>query len=438
MLILLTAFFVAGEFALVAVDRTRIEQLRDEGSRRARGVLRALDTLTFQLSGAQFGITVCALLLGVIAEPAVARLLVPVLERIDFLDLGERTIHGIAVALALVIVTILGMVIGELMPKNFAITRPVATALAAGRALRVVNTALKPLIVLFDSAANRTSRVLGFGPHDETRHVRTLEELDLLMRLSAERGVLEDAEYALLHRSIAFAEKAAADALVPRTAISALPRDATIDDLIDLAFETGHSRFPVFAGDLDDVVGIVHVKDAYQVPDAGRARSELDLLMQPAYVIPETLPLRALLVAMRTRRTQMAIVIDEYGGTAGLITLEDILEEIVGEIEDEYDTAERVVVQDRRRDVWVVDGMLHHDELAEITSFELPEGEWETLAGFLLDLFQRIPGVGDIVEHTGWRFEVVEMEKRRIARVRIRHLSRAAPSGPVSGEAEAD
>lgn len=422
---------MAGEFALLAVDRTRIEQLAGDGSKGARSLLRALDSLTYQLSGAQFGITVCSLLLGVVAEPAVASLLVPLFTQIDFLDLGERTIHVVALVVAIGLVTGVGMVIGELVPKNYAISRPLPTALTAGRALRLFNVVFRPVIVLFDSAASLTSRLLGFGPRDEGRHVRTLEELDLLMRLSTERGVLEDAEYVLLHRSIAFAEKTAADALVPRTAISALPKNAGIDDLVDLAFETGHSRFPVYGDDLDDILGIVHVKDAYQVLDMHPSDTRLELLLQPAFVIPETLPLRSLLVSMRVRRTQMAIVIDEYGGTAGLITLEDILEEIVGEIEDEYDTADRAVVQDPRRHLWLVDGMLHHDELEELTGFELPEGEWETLAGFLLAIFQRIPDEGDSVDYEGWRFEVLEMARRRIARVRVRHML-----GHMTGEPE--
>lgn len=418
-LILFTAFFVAGEFALVAVDRTQLEHKAKAGSRSARSVLGGLDTLSFQLSGAQFGITVCALLLGIASEAYVARLFVPLLEAINVFDWREETLRGIAVVVAIALVTVVGMVVGELIPKNYAIAKPLQSALTAGNGLRFVNALLRPLINLFDACANGVLRLLGIHPQEERLGVHSLEELGLLMRRSAESGVFDEDEYSLLHRSVMFGEKTAADALVPRTAVAALARNTTVDGLVDTAVETGHSRFPVYAENLDDVIGIVHVKDAYQVSPSQRDTSTLDLVLQPAYAVPESMHLQALLVSMRSRRSPMAVVIDEYGGTAGLITLEDILEEIVGEIEDEYDTAERPVVTAASQGVWLVDGMAHHDELYDICGFDLPEGEWETLAGFLLDRFGRIPTAGDSAVYDRWVFSVAEMDGRRIARVRV-------------------
>jgi CBS domain containing-hemolysin-like protein len=260
-----------------------------------------------------------------------------------------------------------------------------------------------------------------------------LEELELLIRSSKEEGALAEEDFALLARSIAFPRKTAADALVPRTSIVALPSTATLSDLADIALECGHSRIPVFDGDLDNIIGIAHIKDIYAFEPRDRPNVGVTTIMRDALEVPESKSLDSLLVEMRRDRKQLAIVVDEYGGTAGIITLEDLLEEIVGEIEDEYDPgAEPEAVEGAVEGVYRLSGMLHRGEVREATGLELPEGDYDTLAGFLLGLFDRIPETGDQIEYAGWEFKVTEMDGNRIAQVLV-----VAPSQPIDTE-EAD
>jgi CBS domain containing-hemolysin-like protein len=249
--------------------------------------------------------------------------------------------------------------------------------------------------------------------------VRTLGELELLFRTSEEEGELEPAALDLLTRSIRFSEKTAADALVPRTAVTALDRDATLADLVETSRDSGFSRFPVIGTDADDVLGVVHVKVVYEVAHEERATTPLTAVMAEPFVVPETRPLVSLLVELREVGTHMAIVVDEYGGTAGIVTLEDLLEEIVGEIDDEYDRTRDDVTVVQPSGAYLLSGALHPDEVLDVSGFTVPEGEYETLAGFILDRLGRIPVPGDWVEHNGWEAEVVDMDRRRIDTVRL-------------------
>ena len=423
LLILANGFFVAGEFGLVTVDRTKVEQLAEEGDRRARSTLAALKTLSFQLSGAQLGITVTSLVVGFLIEPSVAPALQPLLS---LAGLPERATLGASVALGLVLATALQMVVGELIPKNLAIAKPEAVAFGTATPLRVVNAIAKPVIFFLNSSANWTVKRLGIQPQEELSRIHSLEELQVLIRSSREVGTLSEEDFLLLARSIGFGEKRAEDALVPRTAIKAVRKDQSLEDLARIALDCGHSRFPVIDADLDDVVGIAHVKDSYAIPPDERASTRVSEIMREPMVTPESRPLDSLLSEMRRNRQQMVVVVDEYGGTAGIITLEDLLEEIVGEIEDEHDPDEGGSRLTRTPEgVHTVSSMLHRDELRDQTGFELPEGDFETLAGFLLTLFDRVPRQGDHVSHGGWEFKVVEMDRNRIARVLL-----VAPPAP--------
>ena len=247
---------------------------------------------------------------------------------------------------------------------------------------------------------------------------RSLEELELLIRSSGEEGALLEEEFALLRRSISFGGKTADDALRPRVAMKALQDMATIADMKELALETGFSRFPVYREDLDDIVGIAHVKDSLALPIESRDATPISAILQEAPIVPETRDLESLLLELRRERKQMAIVVDEYGGTAGLITIEDLIEEIVGEIEDEYDPDEiSTRVTTPLEGTHVISGLLHPDEVEEMTGFEIPEGDYETLAGFLLSSFERVPQVGDQIAFNGWELKVVSMERNRISEV---------------------
>jgi CBS domain containing-hemolysin-like protein len=415
-LILANAFFVAGEFALVASDRERVTRLAEEGNRKAASTLKGLRTLSFQLSGAQLGITVSSLILGFVAEPTIAVVIEPIVAA---LGVPESSSLGVSITIALATATAAQMVIGELIPKNLAIARPLPVAFAVVTPLRICNAIFKPIIVFLNASANWTVRRLGIEPRDELVGVRSLQEIELLIRSSREGGALLEEEYSLLNRSIAFGEKTVADALVPRTAVVALQVDSTLSELTRLAVETGHSRFPVYGEDLDDIRGLIHVKDCYRWPVAEREKISVAQAMQPALVVPESRELDDLLLEMRRERKQVAVVADEYGGTAGIVTLEDILEEIVGEIEDEYDASATVYTAGVPAGVHVVSGLLHPDEMKSECGFEIPEGPYDTLGGFLFSRFNRLPTQGEHISFEGWEFKVVAMDGHRIDRVLV-------------------
>ncbi|MGH8936544.1 MAG: hemolysin family protein [Acidimicrobiia bacterium] len=418
-LILANAFFVAGEFALVAVERNRVERLAEEGSRRAGRVLEALRSLSFQLSGAQLGITVTTLVLGFLAEPTIAVLLEPLLEAVPWIPEGSTL--GISIGLALALATVVQMVVGELLPKNLAIARPLASAMVIAAPMQFVNSLLRPVIVFLNESANWTVRLLGIQPMEELAGVRSVEELELAIRSSGEEGRIDDVELALLTRSIEFAERIAADVMVPRVSVIALAKDQTLADLRDAALESGHSRFPVYGEDLDEVIGTVHVKDSIAFPREERASTPVTPIVQPALVVPEARRLDAVLVDMQRAGKQLALVVDEYGGTAGIITAEDLLEEIFGEIEDEHDPGAARTADERALDgtAKVVSGLLHRGEVREATGFELPEGRYETLGGFLIDRLGRFPEEGELVEVDGWTFEVLGLESYRVGLVAV-------------------
>ena len=412
----------------MAVDRTKVDHAAEQGSRRARISRGLLRHLSFHLSGAQLGITVTSLLIGILAEPAVASVLEPVLEPI----VGAAAVRGVSLALAIFLATVVQMVVGELVPKGLAIARPERTAFLLAPAVRVYGLIFGLVIRFLNSAANRTVRLLGVEPKEELSNVGTLAELQVLVRTSNEEGTLADSASALLTRSIRFEGKTADDVLVPRTAVKSLQSEGTVADLVALSVETGFSRFLVHGADLDDVVGVVHVRFAHAVPAAERATTAVTTLMQPVVAVPESRALDDILVDLRRARSHLAVVIDEYGGTAGIVTLEDVLEEIVGEIDDEHDPLPARLTRPRRTGEWVVPGTLHPDEVLDQTSFEVPEGEYETLAGFVLDRLGRIPDVGDSIEHEGWTVEVAAMDRRRVSEVRLR----PRPRGQARTETE--
>jgi CBS domain containing-hemolysin-like protein len=414
-LILAHGFFVAGEFALIAADREKIERLAEGGDRRARSALAALRSLSFELSGAQLGITVTSLIVGFLAEPTIGRLIEPGLSA---LGLPDETALGVSVALALFIATALEMVVAELVPKNLAIAKPVDLGLRISTPMRFINRILKPVILFLNAAANMTVRLFGVKPREELIGVRSLDEIQMLIQSSREHGTLREEEFSLLRRSINFRGKTAADALVPRVDVKAIQQDKTLDDLSELARECGHSRFPVYVEDLDDVAGVAHVLDIYRIPLDKRLTTPVSEITRDALIVPEAASLESVLARIRRARQQLVVVVDEYGGTAGIVTTEDLLEEIVGEIEDEYDPRERELTSPVEG-VHVLSGSLHPEEVLEATGLDLPDGDYETLAGFLLTLFDRIPEPGEHVSWSDWEFKVLDVEKNRISRVLV-------------------
>ena len=406
-LLVANAFFVAAEFSLVAVERARIDAASEAGERPARRVRRLQESLTRHLSGAQFGITLAALLLGFVAEPTVARILS-----------GDAHATGASVALAIGTATVLHLVVAEQVPKYVALAIPERTALALAPAIIAYGVATRLLVDLLNRTANAIVRLLGVEPKGQIQASRTLDELEDLIETSADDGSIDPDEATLLRRSIRFADKTAADALVPRVAIEALQRDEPATALVQLSLDSGHSRFPVYGVDLDDIVGVVHIKSLYGRPAAERGRVPVADLMHEVLAVPETRELEDVLADMRVRRNQLAVVVDEHGGTAGIITLEDILEEILGEIGDETDRVE-VRTRSEAQGSTVVSGRLNLDEVEEATGFRVPEGPYETLAGFVVARMGYLPEVSDMVVFDGWRIEVVAVDGHRVATLRV-------------------
>ena len=412
-LLVANAFFVAAEFSLVAVERARIDAASEAGERSARRVRRLQESLTRHLSGAQFGITLAALLLGFVAEPTVARILS-----------GDAHATGASVALAIGMATVLHLVVAEQVPKYVALAIPERTALTLAPAITAYGVATRLLVDLLNRTANAIVRFLGVEPKGQIQTSRTLDELEDLIETSADDGSIDPDEATLLRRSIRFADKTAADALVPRVAIEALQRDEPATALVQLSLDSGHSRFPVYGVDLDDIVGVVHLKSLYGRPAAERGRVPVVDLMHQVLAVPETRELEDVLADMRVRRNQLAVVVDEHGGTAGIITLEDVLEEILGEIGDETDRVE-VRTRSEAKGSTVVSGRLNLDEVEEATGFRVPEGPYETLAGFVVARMGYLPEVSDMVVFDGWRIEVVAVDGHRVATLRI-----VAPGAP--------
>ena len=413
-LIAVNAFFVADEFALVALDAVRIEQLAADGSRPARRVQRLRRRLSFHLSAAQLGITISSLTLGFVAEPTVARLLEPALEGI----FGTGSAAGVSIVVALALATFFQVLLGEIVPKFLAIARPEPVAMLLGRGVAVWGVAVKPFVALLNGSANTIVRWLGIEPREHLESSPSLDELRMMIESSASEGTLDPGDVDLLTRSIRFSEKNAADSLVPRVEVVSLAADDTVADLVTRSLATGYSRFPVIGASLDDVLGLVHVKSVYSLPVEVRDTTPVSMLMTDVHAVPETRELEHLFEDLRSSRGHLAVVVDEHGGTAGIITLEDLLEEIVGEIDDEYDVAADATRVEQFGST-VVSAGLHPDEVAEATGFVMPDGPYETLAGFVLDRLGYIPRPGHIVTCDGWRIEVVAMQRHRIVTARV-------------------
>jgi CBS domain containing-hemolysin-like protein len=428
------AFFVAAEFSLVTVDRAAVDHLANSGDLRAQTVRKALRTLSFQLSGAQLGITITALLTGYLAEPALAKLFEPALR-----PFGEAR-DNVAHILALVLATLLSMLFGELVPKNAAIARPMPTARNTARPMRMFSGGLAWLITGLNGTANWLVRRLGVEPQEELASARSPEELGLLAAYSAKAGALPEETAVLLRRTIRFGEKRAAEAMTPRVDVIGIAADEPVQAVIDLVRETGKSRFPVYEETLDQILGVISVIEALGVPPAQRARTPARTVAREPVLVPDSLDLDGVLAALQAGGQDLAIVVDEYGGTDGVVTIEDLVEELVGNIADEFDAMEPALgtlapseagaahgPADSAVDVtvpsgertWLVEGVLREDELEEVTGFRLPEGPYETLAGYLLAELGHIPAAGESVTADGWEFTVVEVERRRIEQVRV-------------------
>ncbi|MEE2816080.1 hemolysin family protein [Microbacterium sp. nov. GSS16] len=414
LLIVGTGLFVASEFALVNLDRAELEARQARGESRLSLTIRALKITSTHLSSAQLGITLTTLLTGYTMEPAISKLLAPLLEAWGIPDAAATPI---SVTVAMLVATFLSMILGELVPKNFALALPLATAKLVIPFQTVFTAVFKPAIVVLNGSANGVLRSIGIEPKEELSGSRSAEELSSLVRRSASQGVLEKDTATLLDRSLNFARLTADDIMTPRPSMHAISVGDSADDVIRLARRTGHSRFPVYDDDLDDITGVVHVKAAVSVPREKRAEVPVGALSTEPLRVPETVHLDVLVAELRTKGYQMAVVVDEYGGTAGIVTLEDLIEEIVGEVSDEHDRSRAGIV--RRLDSITFPGELRPDELRSRTGIEVPEGEvYDTVAGYMMSVLERLPVLDDEVRIGTGVLRVVRMDGRRIDRIR--------------------
>lgn len=416
-----TGVFVASEFALVNLDRNELEARQGRGEKRLGPTIKALKITSTHLSSAQLGITLTTLLTGYTLEPAISSLLRGPLMAAG---LSEAFVPGIGAVVGIFIATVFSMVIGELVPKNFALALPLATAKVVIPFQSLFTSVFKPVVLLFNNTANKIIRSFGIEPKEELSGARSAEELASLVRRSALEGVLDLDHAALLHRTLRFSEHSAADVMTPRVRMATVHAEDTAEQIVSLASSTGYSRFPVIGRDPDDVLGVVHVKQAFAVPLDRRALVRAsDLMVQPLRV-PESMGVDSLLGLLRKHGLQVAIVSDEHGGTAGIVTLEDLVEEIVGELEDEHDRARVGVVRTGRSVTF--DAALRPDELLDRTGIAVPDGEeYDTVAGFVTDQLDRIPELGDEVAIDGGTLRVERVVGTHVERLRF------SPSGSL-------
>jgi CBS domain containing-hemolysin-like protein len=430
-----TALFVAAEFAFVALDRAAVERSVASGDSRSQRVLEALRRLSTQLSASQVGITLTTLLVGYLAQPSVATLLQSPLRA---LGLGRGVVTSLSVLLALVIATVFSMVVGELIPKNLAVAEPLRVAQAVALPMRLFGAAFRPLIATLNGSANWLLRRIGVEPKEELSGARTPQELASLVRRSAEAGTLDAVTARLVTRSLHFGDRTAEDVMTPRLRCVVVHRDDPASDVVRLARTSGHSRFPVVDDGLDDVVGLVHVKRAVAVPHDRRGEVPAAALMTEPVMVPETARLEPLLGQLRESGLQLAVVVDEYGGTSGVVTLEDVVEEIVGEVADEHDR-NRGAGRRLRDGTWLVPGLWRPDEVRERVGAPVPDDPaYETVGGYVMAELGRVPVRGDEVTLPAGILRVTRMEGRRVDRLRwvpagvtprVPSSARQAPAG---------
>jgi CBS domain containing-hemolysin-like protein len=419
--------FVAAEFSLTTVERGELARAAEDGERGAAAALAGVRTLTVQLSGAQLGITATGLIIGMLSEPSIGRLLRGPLRAAGLSRSGASTL---GLVLGTAVATVVLMVIGELIPKNWAISRPLPVVMAVAGPQGAFTAAFGPLIRHLNNAANRVLRWMGLEPTEELASTRGPQELVALARHSAKEGALEADTAELFVRTLNLADLTAENVMTPRVQVTALEAQTTAEDVANATRATGLSRFPVYRGTLDAVIGTAHIKDVLAVPANRRSRVPVTELLREPLLVPESLTVDRLLDRLSDRQT-MAVVIDEYGGTAGVVTLEDIVEEVVGEVRDEHDPQEVPVLLFLREDaegrrIYDADGATRTEDQLERIGLHAPEGPYETLAGLVAQRLGRIPRQEDVVEIDGWRIEVTEAAGRRAARARLLSPPRAA------------
>ena len=424
-LLLLNAFFVAAEYGLVTARRTRITELRDQGNRRARLVLQITANPPRFIAAMQLGVTITSLAIGAVGEPVFAHIFSPI----------PATIVSFGVAFLLI--TYLHVVIGELVPKGIALGHPETTALIVSTPVRWFFIVLRPLIWVLEHSSNRALLVLGLESPGEERTALSEAELKMLLDRSTKSGELEAQEQEMLYKVFDFADKEVSEVMVPRPDVVAISIDLPPEECLAAVIDSPYTRYPVYRETLDNVVGILHVRDLFSaLVDRGIANVEVEEIVRDAYIVPETKDLAAMLTEFRRTNQHMAIVVDEYGAMQGIVTLEDLLEEIVGEIEDEFDLPDESIerIDD---DTIRIAGTFPIDDFNEQFGTELEADDYHTVGGFVFGLLGRAPEPGDSIDFQGLRFDVLEVEGSRILKLAVTFLEHPERREPVAeGESQ--
>jgi putative hemolysin len=426
-LLLLNAFFVAAEYGLVTARRTRITELRDQGNRRARLVLQITANPPRFIAAMQLGVTITSLAIGAVGEPVFARIFEPIPATI------------VSFGLAFLVITYLHVVIGELVPKGIALGHAEATALVVSRPVGWFFVVMRPLIWVLQNSSDGVLRLIGLEPPGEERGTALSEaELKMLLDRSTESGELERQEQEMLYKVFDFADKEVADVMVPRPQVVALSVDLPPEEALAAVIDSPYTRYPVYRETLDNIVGVLHVRDLFSaLVDRGIANVHVEEILRDAYIVPETKDLAAMLTEFRRTNQHMAIVVDEYGAMQGIVTLEDLLEEIVGEIEDEFDLPDESVerIDD---DTIRIDGTFPIDDFNEKFGTDIPIEDYHSMGGFVFGILGRAPEVGDSMDFDGLRFDVLEIEGSRIHKIAVTFVERPKPRDQEQEEAAAE
>ncbi|HKZ70394.1 MAG TPA: hemolysin family protein [Anaerolineales bacterium] len=419
LLILTNGFFVAAEFSLVSVRRTRIDELIQQGNRTALFVKKALDNPDEFIAATQLGITIASLALGWVGEPAISHFLEPLLELLPEEWVGVAG-PSISAAIAFTLITFLHVIIGELMPKSIALQDPDNTALFIAQPTLITKTIFKPAIWAMNGAGNFLLRLIGVQPPSDHQLGHSVQELKMLVEASERIGIIENIEREMLHAVFDFGNSSAHEVMVPRTEMHAVDADAPVHELIHLAIQHPFSKFPVYEGDIDHIIGIAHTKDLVRVQHSERLTATIRGIVREALFVPDTIKLDALLHEFRTKRQHMAIVLDEYGGTAGLVTLDDLISQIMGPVSDTFDKS-TPEIQRLPDGSALIEGMTPIDDVNQHFSLELKDENYDTIAGFILGRLGRMAKVGDTIETDGVKLKVEALDGLRIARVSLKH-----------------
>lgn len=417
LLLFSNGFFVAAEFSMVSVRKTRIAQLTNEGNFSAKIALEALKDLDKFIAAVQLGITISSIGLGWVGEATLVRMILPIFNFFPE-NYQLAAAHTIAITIAFTLITVLHVVIGELMPKSIALQYPEKTSLLIALPMKIITKLFYPAIWCLNGFGEFLLKFLKIPPSQSSHFAHSIEELNMLINASYNEGVLNETEREMLHNVFKFSDLSAKQVMIPRTDMACIPSDITFEELNNFTIENQYTRYPVYEENLDHITGIIHAKDLYGL-HLRHEEFSIEKLIRPVLLVPETITMDKLVLEFKKRQGQMAIVIDEFGGTSGLITLEDVLEEIFGEVQDEFDEEEEADIKEISENTYIANAMMRLDEITEFFETEIIDEDVDTIGGLVVKLLGRIAEINDKVEVQNLEFTVKEIDGARITKLTI-------------------